>query len=447
MKVDVSKVVVRERLRTLDRDTISHLEESISVNGLLQPIIISEENVLLDGNHRLQACINLGYTEIDCIIKGIEELTAQLIEIDTNLVRKELSVIDVGIHISKREQILELLGKKYKRGDNQHSRVCHSGTTSNTPNTPKSTQELSSEMGISRRDYYRKKSIVSNLSNQVVGRLIETQWANSVVALQTLSREDVEIQELTTNRLINQYNGKELSNLDKVMRQTINEIKQEIDKENLLHTLEQYKSIELDDRIQLFNDDFMKVDIPDSSLDMIFTDAPYGEEYLYLYENLGLFARNKLKDGCFCLTYCSVQILPQVLYLMGKSLSYYHTICISYRTDSRARVGNISNLWKPLVMFYKGNKPTPNRFDDKLTSPLNIDKSLHRWAQPTFEPDYLIPKLTSINNVVCDVMMGTGTTGVSCVNQGRRFIGIEIDRKTFDIAQNTIKETFSKLKN
>ncbi|MCB2214795.1 MAG: DNA modification methylase [Desulfobulbaceae bacterium] len=446
MKVDVSKVVVRDRLRSLDKDTIRHLEDSISVNGLLQPIIISEDMVLLDGNHRLQACKNLGYTEIECIIKGIEELTAQLIEIDTNLVRKELSVIDVGIHISKREQILEILGKKLKRGDNQYStRLCHSGTTSS--GTPKSTQQLSKEMGVSRRDYYRKKSIVSNLSSQVVDRLIKTQWANSVVALQSLSREDVEIQELTTDRLINQYNGKPISNLDKVMRQTISEVKSTIAKDNLLYTLEQYSSIELDDRVQLFNDDFMKVDIPDSSIDLIFTDAPYGQEYLYLYENLGIFAKDKLKDGCFCLSYCSVQILPQVLYLMGKSLSYYHTICISYRPDSRARVGNISNLWKPLVMFYKGDKPTHNRFDDKLTSPDVVDKKLHRWQQPTFEGDYLIPKLTSINDVVCDVMMGTGTSGVSCINQGRRFIGIEIDRKTFDIAENTIKETFSKLKN
>ena len=36
--------------------------------------------------------------------------------------------------------------------------------------------------------------------------------------------------------------------------------------------------------------------------------------------------------------------------------------------------------------------------------------------------------------------MGSGTTGVACVNTNRKFIGIEKDEKYFEIAENRIKE-------
>jgi site-specific DNA-methyltransferase (adenine-specific) len=41
---------------------------------------------------------------------------------------------------------------------------------------------------------------------------------------------------------------------------------------------------------------------------------------------------------------------------------------------------------------------------------------------------------------VCDPFMGSGTTGVACARLGRRFIGIEIEPKYFDIACRRIEE-------
>jgi site-specific DNA-methyltransferase (adenine-specific) len=38
-----------------------------------------------------------------------------------------------------------------------------------------------------------------------------------------------------------------------------------------------------------------------------------------------------------------------------------------------------------------------------------------------------------------DLFMGSGTTGVACVNTNRKFIGIEIDRKTFRTAKRRIQ--------
>ena len=38
--------------------------------------------------------------------------------------------------------------------------------------------------------------------------------------------------------------------------------------------------------------------------------------------------------------------------------------------------------------------------------------------------------------------MGSGTTGVACVNTNRRFIGMELDKQYFDIAKERINKTY-----
>ena len=40
--------------------------------------------------------------------------------------------------------------------------------------------------------------------------------------------------------------------------------------------------------------------------------------------------------------------------------------------------------------------------------------------------------------------MGSGSTGVACLNTNRKFIGIELDEKYFDIAINRIFENYNK---
>jgi site-specific DNA-methyltransferase (adenine-specific) len=54
--------------------------------------------------------------------------------------------------------------------------------------------------------------------------------------------------------------------------------------------------------------------------------------------------------------------------------------------------------------------------------------------------EYLIRTYTNEGEVVLDNCMGSGTTGVACVNTGRRFIGIEREPKYFQIACRRIKD-------
>lgn len=439
MKIQTRDIIVNQRFRQVDELSISQLAQSITFSGLLQPIIINRDNVLIDGNHRLQAVKSLGWDEIDCIVKNIPELESDLIQIDTNLCRNDLSPLQQAIHIQKRIEILDILGNRRKLGDNQY-RVSHDETPTKTA------KQLSSEMGVSRGDYYRKLKLANDLTQQTKDKLMDSQWGSSTNALLQLAKEPDHIQNLVSDILIDTYNGRHVSNLDRIMRTEIHSVKVRIDKDEILHHLEGYKDIKLDDTCKIYNDDFTNVSntIPSDSIDLIFTDPPYPKEKIHLYEELAKFANDRLKDGCCCFAYCSVQILPQVLSLMSKHLTYYHTICISFRSGSNARVGSIFNEWKPIVVFYKGQRPKHPQLSDKITAPDigQYDKKLHRWEQPLHEPDTYIPLLTKVDDLVCDPFLGTGTTGISCIQLGRRFIGMEIAPNTFKIAENRLKKAF-----
>ncbi len=70
-------------------------------------------------------------------------------------------------------------------------------------------------------------------------------------------------------------------------------------------------------------------------------------------------------------------------------------------------------------------------------------KPLHPTAKPIALMEYLIKTYTNEGDTVLDFTMGSGTTGVACVNTGRKFIGIELDEDYFEIARNRIEEQIS----
>jgi site-specific DNA-methyltransferase (adenine-specific) len=65
-------------------------------------------------------------------------------------------------------------------------------------------------------------------------------------------------------------------------------------------------------------------------------------------------------------------------------------------------------------------------------------KGQHPTQKPVALMEYLIKTYTSEGETVLDFTMGSGTTGVACVNLNREFIGIERDDKYFEIAKNRI---------
>ena len=70
------------------------------------------------------------------------------------------------------------------------------------------------------------------------------------------------------------------------------------------------------------------------------------------------------------------------------------------------------------------------------------DKELYK--HPTIKPVDIIENLiinsSKENDVVLDAFMGSGTTAVACINTNRKFIGIELDKNYYDIANKRIEE-------
>ena len=65
---------------------------------------------------------------------------------------------------------------------------------------------------------------------------------------------------------------------------------------------------------------------------------------------------------------------------------------------------------------------------------------IHPTQKPVELLEYLIKTYTNENEMVLDFTMGSGSTGVACVNTNRKFIGIELDDTYFEIAENRIQE-------
>ncbi|MBO3356283.1 DNA-methyltransferase [Clostridium perfringens] len=72
-------------------------------------------------------------------------------------------------------------------------------------------------------------------------------------------------------------------------------------------------------------------------------------------------------------------------------------------------------------------------------------KQGHITPKPTDLLKYIIKTSSNKDDVVLDCFMGSGSTGVACLNTDRRFIGIELDNKYFDIATERIENTYKGL--
>lgn len=69
--------------------------------------------------------------------------------------------------------------------------------------------------------------------------------------------------------------------------------------------------------------------------------------------------------------------------------------------------------------------------------------SLHPTQKPVALMEYFINTYTNENETVLDFTMGSGTTGVACLNTNRKFIGIEMEEKYFNITKERIQQTIN----
>ena len=121
------------------------------------------------------------------------------------------------------------------------------------------------------------------------------------------------------------------------------------------------------------------------------------------------------------------------------------------------RLGNLAPYYEPIIFAMKPYKHTLTDcilendiggiYCDEDKIPSNIIKvncNKKNLYHETEKPVDLIEKLINIfsinsEHIVLDFTMGSGTTGVACMKLGRKFIGIELDKNYFDIAEKRIQ--------
>ena len=236
--------------------------------------------------------------------------------------------------------------------------------------------------------------------------------------------------------------------------------------------------------------------IPDKSVDMILCDLPYGTtqnkwDFVIDFNKLwGEYTRIIKDNGVIALTsqgiFTARLILSneewfkyKIVWIKSKSTNFLNTkkqplrkhedICIFYKKqptynpqmtqgksyDKGVRKNQCTGSYgdfKPRhiksdglrypndVVFYEED----NFADYVYFKTAEAEGTVyHPTQKPTDLLEYLIKTYTLENETVLDNCMGSGSTGVACVNTNRNFIGIEKDDKYFDIAKRRINGTYT----
>ena len=217
-------------------------------------------------------------------------------------------------------------------------------------------------------------------------------------------------------------------------------------------------------------------EIPDGSVDMVLTDPPYGTTackwdsvipFEPMWEQLKRITK---KNGAIVMTASQ----PFTSALGASNISHLR---YSWCWKKSSVTGHLNAKRMPMsnfedvLVFYKiqptykpqglrpfnkvtrrgGNggcynpsgKTNTQEFTNYPRRVLEVKsegKTVHPTQKPVALMEYLIKTYTNEGETVLDFTMGSGTTGVACVNTGRDFIGIELDETYFGIAKDRIEE-------
>lgn len=412
MDIEIASVVVSPGRRAL-RD-VRQLAESVREIGLLNPITVTPDRRLVAGYHRLEACRSLGWAAIPAVVVQLDALHAELAEIDENLVRNELTVLERSEQLARRKQVYEALHPAARHGAQGGGRG-GKGTRARTENDVVSfSVDTASKTNTSARSVQRDVQIAAGLPDDVRDQLRGTAVADSKTDLLKLSRMEPEDQRKAAAKIA----SGEAKNLKLAKRAVQREAKQSA------------PTPAIADRHRLLRGDLATAAaaIEDGSVDVIITDPPYPREYLPVYESLAKVAARVLKPGGACLVMVGQSYLPEILAAMAPHLRYHWTL--AYLTPGGQAVQvwprKVNTFWKPLLWFVNGEHAGDWIGDVTKSAPNDNDKRFHHWGQSESGMADVVGRFSYPDQVVLDPFCGGGTTGVVAAAMGRRFIGIDV---------------------
>ena len=246
-------------------------------------------------------------------------------------------------------------------------------------------------------------------------------------------------------------------------------------------------------KIDLYNGDCLEVmkDIPDKSVDMILTDLPYGtsackwDTVIDLEKMWAQYNRVIKEDGAIVLfgsepfssilrtsnlemykydwkwekpsgaNFLNFKYQPAKVH---EDIMVFGKMATSYSKKGNMRYFPQMESGEPYTQKSgkqkqeKNNSTVRSKIDQVVTEnkgtryPRSIQKfnkdkeKLHPTQKPVNLLEYLIKTYTNEYEIVLDSCMGSGSTGVACVNTNRNFIGVELDKGYFDIAKERIEK-------
>jgi DNA modification methylase len=219
--------------------------------------------------------------------------------------------------------------------------------------------------------------------------------------------------------------------------------------------------------MKLYNADCLDVlkEMPDNSVDLVVTDPPYEVEikgggaigknkFFEEIESLSNgFSNEVLDELCRvmkkinCYFFCSQKQIIQLYDYFVNERKCNWNLLTWHKTNPIPACGNKYITDTEFILFFreKGVK-VYGSYETKKTyyvTPLNTkDKKLYK--HPTCKPVDILQNFiinsSQENEVVLDPFMGSGSTGVACLNTNRNFIGIELDKKYFEIAKERLTD-------
>lgn len=239
--------------------------------------------------------------------------------------------------------------------------------------------------------------------------------------------------------------------------------------------------------IKLLQGDCLELmkDIPDGSIDMILCDLPYGttackwdsvipfellwEQYKRIIKANGaivLFGSepfasmlriSNLKQYRYDWTWDKVTARGHLVakkrpMAQTESISVFYDKAATYnpqmvkRPPDKIEVRKTTEYARTEIMGGISNAPVNKVYDEwypktiiTISNAGSSVKSVHPTQKPVALMEYLIKTYTNEGETVLDNCMGSGTTGIACLNTGRNFIGMEKDETYFHVAKNRIE--------
>lgn len=188
--VSIDAIVVKQGRRSLG--DLTELMVSIRAIGLLNPISITTDNRLIAGAHRLEACKRLGWTVIPASVVALDEIDAELAEIDENLIRNELTVLQRSEQLLRRRELYLVKHPQTKRGGAPGR--AGGGKRAKAEMISAFADDAALKIGVTSRTIRHEMQIARGLTDQVKELIRGTALEDNKVELLRLARKPLEEQ-------------------------------------------------------------------------------------------------------------------------------------------------------------------------------------------------------------------------------------------------------------